>query len=202
MLLHTADVHKATFNALRNRIAPNIELDHIVRSDWLTMARKNGISEDLKKQIAELISARSYPVLCTCTSIGEAAENAGALRIDRPMMEAAASTDGPILLTYALESTAQLSLELLKTACASKGHSGEIFPFLISDAWSLFEAGETTQFCSMIAKNIREKLQEIPHVTSVILAQASMASAASLLTDLPQHVYNSPESAFRAAVRP
>ena len=40
-LIHTADVHRATFSALKDRIAPELELVQHVRTDWLDRARKN-----------------------------------------------------------------------------------------------------------------------------------------------------------------
>ena len=39
ILLHTADVHIATFNRLRDEIAPAARIEHIVRPDWLARAR-------------------------------------------------------------------------------------------------------------------------------------------------------------------
>lgn len=199
-LLHTADVHKATFDALRDRIAPNVALTHIVRPDWLETARNQGITEALRQEIAQVVSAAPEVVLCSCTSIGSIAEHAGAIRVDRPMMELAASTAGPILLAYALESTAKPSLELLKEACIAKGHSGAIIPLLVPDVWSLFETEQKERFYSAIAKAISDKLREVPEITSVVLAQASMAPVGDLLTGLPPKVLNSPEAAFRAAL--
>lgn len=199
-LLHTADVHIATFDALRDQIAPDVALAHIVRPDWLETARNAGITDTLRAEIVHTVSTAPDGVLCSCTSIGAAAENAGAIRIDRPMMELAASISGPILLVYALESTAKPSLELLKETCSAKGHSGEIIPFFVPDVWQFFEAGKTSYFYAEIAKAIREKLQENPKTTCVVLAQASMAPTATLLTDLHRQVLSSPETAFRAAL--
>lgn len=199
-LLHTAEVHKATFDALRDRIAPDVELEHIVRPDWLDTARNDGISDALHQQIAESIAAAPNRVLCSCTSIGETAEKSGAVRIDRPMMEAAAAIEGPILLVYALESTAAPSRALLDEACDAVAHQGGVEMLFVEAAWPHFETGNTTQFYSEIAKAIRGALRLQPETASVVLAQASMASAANLLTDLPQTVLSSPETALRAAL--
>lgn len=85
-LIHTADVHRATLSALRNRIAPEAELVQHVRTDWLDRARKHGVRQGLIDEMAELIHAAPGPVVCTCTTLGDAAAALGATRIDAPMM--------------------------------------------------------------------------------------------------------------------
>lgn len=199
-LLHTAEVHKTTFDNLRDRIAPEVELEHIVRPDWLESARKDGLTETLEADISSIISSAGNRVLCSCTSIGQVAEKSGAIRIDRPMMEAASKIGGPILLVYALQSTATSSLQLLQEACEKPTSRNEIHTLWVADAWHHFEAGDMTKFASTIATETRQKLHSVPETTSVVLAQASMAGAALLLTDIPQTVFTSPETALRAAM--
>lgn len=87
-LFHTADVHRITFDKLAQRIAPDAELTHVVRSDWLDRAQ-GGIDRDLSEEIQSAISAVPN-ALCTCTTIGLVARAAGALRVDWPMMQEAA----------------------------------------------------------------------------------------------------------------
>ncbi|MDF1857232.1 hypothetical protein [Pseudooceanicola sp.] len=48
-------------------------------------------------------------MICTCTTLGPAAEATGTTRIDRPMMQAA----GRIVMAYALDSTLAPSRDLL-----------------------------------------------------------------------------------------
>ena len=64
-LFHTADVHVATFDAL----APEADLTHVVRTDWLERAQ-TGVDAALRQEIAEAIRAAEGPSLCTCTTIG------------------------------------------------------------------------------------------------------------------------------------
>ncbi|WP_306419486.1 hypothetical protein [Parasedimentitalea maritima] len=110
-LFHTAHVHVDTFNTL----APDAELDHTVREDWLARAQ-DGIDEVLATEIASAIQAADGPVLCSCTTIGEVAEAAGATRIDWPMMQESAKIGGPVLMVYCLDSTAEPSEALLRRA--------------------------------------------------------------------------------------
>lgn len=197
-LLHTAEVHRASFDALAARIAPEARLTHLVRPDWLTRARA-GINADLAAEIADTIRATAGPVLCTCTTLGAIAAAAGALRIDAPMMAQAARTGGPVLMAYCLDSTRAASRDLLSAAFAAEGTAAEIHPLDLGALWPLFEAGETESFHRSIAARITEALSATPDIACVVLAQASMAGAAAHLeTTVP--VLSSPETALRAAL--
>ena len=199
-LLHTAEAHRATFEALRDRIAPEMALHHVVRPDWLRRAQ-DGIDAALTAEITEAVRSAQGPVISTCTTIGEVAEAAGAMRIDEPMMRAAAQTGGPILMVHALDSTAAPSLALLERAIAASGRAQDVRSLSLSAFWPLFEAGETGAFHAALAGGIRDALQDLPDTGCVVLAQASMAGAAPLLQDTPLPVLSSPELAFRTALK-
>ena len=197
-LIHTATLHEATFNTLRDRLAPGAELQHVTRPEWLDRARAGDdtVSEDL----AHTIAKAPGPTLCTCTTLGEAAESLGALRIDWPMMQAAAQTGGAIMLAYALDSTFQPSLALLDRALQATGTRQIVHPLPLTQYWPLFEAGQTDAFTSVIAGEIRQAAMTLPKLSCVVLAQASMAPAAERLTDMRVPVLASPELALRAAL--
>lgn len=197
-LLHTASVHRATFDALAAKVAPNVQLDHHLREDWLATIRAQGETPDLRAQMASFFVEAGPSTLCTCTSLGGIAAELGALRIDAPMMEEAAKRDGGILLVYVLQSTAAPSLALLQSACEQAGHSGPIETLFVADCWPLFEAGETTRFYQAITDKIRGHKRD--EIETIVLAQASMAPAAEPLADLPQAILNAPELALRAAL--
>jgi len=189
-LFHTAQVHCETFNAL----APDANLDHTVREDWLARAQ-DGIGTVLASEISAAIQAADGPVLCSCTTIGEVAEAAGATRIDWPMMQEAVRIGGPVLMAYCLDSTAEPSEALLRRSF------GESDPQLIclklEQHWPLFEAGDSDAFASALATDIKAALEQ-NQFSCVVLAQASMAGAAKVLrelTDVP--VLASPEIAVR-----
>lgn len=198
-LIHTADVHRATFSALKDRIAPELELVQHVRTDWLDRARKNGVRQGLVDELSELIHAADGPVICTCTTLGEAAASIGATRIDAPMMDKAAEIGGPILMVYALESTYEPSLALLESALQQAGEKTEVMPLFIGQFWPLFEAGEVEAFTACVAGAVRDAVAH-NKVGCVVLAQASMASAAPMLANLEVPVLASPEIALRAAL--
>ena len=198
-LLHTAEAHVQTFEALRAALAPTMELKHKVRSDWLDRAQ-SGLTEDLLAEVAASVAEARGPVICTCTTIGPAAEAAGAMRIDWPMMQTAARIGGPIVMAYALDSTWAPSLALLERALAHEDRKAVVHPLALTQYWPLFEAGETQGFTAVIAGEIRQVLASGKDVACVVLAQASMAGAAALLADLPVPVLSSPDLALRHAL--
>lgn len=198
-LLHTAAAHRTTFEALRDRIAPGMPLRHEVRADWLARAQR-GMGPDLRAEIAQAVRDAGGPVICTCTTLGPAAEAAGAIRVDWPMMQAAAHIGGPVLLAHALSSTRAPSLELLKRALAAAGREAAVRPLALTEHWPLFEAGEVDAFDAAVADAIRQAVRGGGETGCVVLAQASMAGAAPLLADLGAPVLASPELALRAAL--
>ena len=200
ILLHSSPAHIPTFDALRDRLAPDLALDHRVREDWLTEARSEVPSPSLTADITAEIHSADGPVLCTCTTLGEIAAEAGALRIDAPMMAEAASVGGAVLMAYALDSTRAPSLTLLQDAMDAAQNNAPIHPLGLTRHWPLFEAGDTSGFAQAIADDIRRHYAALPFSSVIVLAQASMAPAAEMLADLPIPVLTSPETAFRAAL--
>lgn len=198
-LLHTAEVHRATFDALRDRIAPGLTLHHVVRPDILSRAKED-ISEGLAIEIAQEIHRHSTLVLCTCTTIGPLAEAAGALRIDAPMMQAAAETGGPVLMVYCLDSTRAPSLALLTRALHSAANLHPIHALPLLSLWPLFAGDNQDDFARSIARETRKYLTQHPDITAIVLAQVSMVGAAQHLAELGPTVLTSPEPALRAAL--
>lgn len=182
-LLHSSPVHVATFDALRDRIAPDTPLFHVVREDLLERARTEGITPEIEAATTALIRVASGPVLCTCTTLGEVAEAAGALRIDRPLMQAAAETGGKVLLAEEM---------------AKAGNPAKTRPLSLASAWPRFEAGDHDAFAQAVARGIRHAITD--DTACIVLAQASMGPAATLLADTGLPVLTSPEIALRAAL--
>lgn len=198
-LLHTSPVHIAPFKALAKRIAPEVELIQVVREDWLKQARKHGLRQSLIEEVAETVHKSKGTVICTCTSLCPAAESAGAIRIDGPMMQEASRIGGPILVVFALESTRKPTMELMNSALLAADQEAEVVPLFLGEFWPLFEAGETEAFIACITTAVRHAVAD-HNIACVTLAQASMAPAAERLTDLGIPVLTSPEMAFRAAL--
>lgn len=191
-LLHTAQVHVARFDALRDRIAPGAVLAHIVAPDWLEDARRDGITPALTDRLRDAIDGADGPVICTCTTLGDTAERLGAIRIDRPLMREAARIGGRVAMAYALSSTLDPSRALF---AAEAGRDPDLMIDLTAH-WPLFEGGDEQGFERAIADGIRQAIAG-QQIDAVVLAQASMAGAADHLGDLGIPVLASPELALR-----
>ncbi|OIQ37850.1 MAG: hypothetical protein BM558_12655 [Roseobacter sp. MedPE-SW] len=192
-LFHTAQIHVATFNAL----APQAELTHVVREDWLERAQ-GGIDAELEREIKATLQAVKDPVLCSCTTIGEVAEAAGATRIDWPMMQQAVQIGGPVLLAYCLDSTLEPSSALLRRAFLDANLPADFLALDLTALWPLFETGDTQAFAEAIASAITTEVKARPDIAAVVLAQASMRearAACNLHLEIP--VLASPEIALQ-----
>jgi hypothetical protein len=193
-LFHTSATHILRFDTIRDRLAPDIQLNHVVRTDWLDRAR-GGIDKRLRTEIMDAVGTARGPVLCSCSTIGGIAAEAGAIRIDQPMMQAAADIGGRILVAYCLMSTATPTLELLYECL--DGRAADIHSLPLPHLWALFESGDTEAFEQSIAAEVDVWAGKNGTPDVVVLAQASMSGAQEFATvDCP--ILTSPETAFRA----
>lgn len=207
-LLHTAEVHVATFRRLLEELAPEAEQSHVVHADWLAEAREGGLTAPLRERVTGFLAdqaAANDAVLCTCSTLGPLAdelarERGNVLRIDRPLMQRAAEHDGTILVALCLESTLAPTLDLLGAAFAEKGRPLDHRVALCREAWPRFEAGDMEAFGRAIADEVRDACRGLEHCGCVVLAQASMAVAEAHLADLGVPVYSSPRLAAEALV--
>jgi len=194
-LVHTAQVHVARFDALRDAIAPDVTLIHVVRADLLDRARQAGVTDLLAAElISELGDGRT---ICTCTTFGPVAEAAGAIRIDRPMIDTAAQLGGTVLLVVVLESTVDACHAALTQSIGKAGTDTKVEVLLIPEVWHLFEAGDNAAFAEEIAERVNDRLSD--H-SGVVLAQVSMTDAAALIRH--ETVLTAPELALRFALSP
>jgi Asp/Glu/hydantoin racemase len=194
--LHTADVHIATFHALAAE--RGLQDVHLVDATLLADARAHGVDASLEARLAgrlrELAARGPDVIVCTCSSLSGYAERIAlpmpVLRVDRPMAEAAVATGGRIAVVATVTSTLAPTRDLL-LECAPDADV-EMAPCL--DAAALFDAGDQDGYLRAIAAHVRTLDADV-----IVLAQASMAGAADLLTDLTVPVLSSPRPAVDRA---
>jgi hypothetical protein len=209
LCLHTADVHVATFGKRYAEMAPDVEVVQAVRADWLADARREGITEKLSSDVLKFlrVAAQSHDaVLCSCSTLGPIAEAAHAdaaniIRIDTPLMQAAAAHDGTALVAFCLESTRAPTVALLASTYARLGVEPRFEVLLCADAWPFFERGDTDGFATAIAASVRRAAVDVPDLGCIVLAQASMAVAVPRLADMTVPVYASPRLAVTATLQ-
>ncbi len=206
--LHTSPVHVATFSSLVAALAPGLTANHEVREDLLTLARELGPDhpEVVSRTRAAMLAASragASVVVCTCSSVGGAAEGTdtggrfAAMRVDRAMADAAVASGGTVLVAAALESTLEPTEALLKSSAARARRDVTIRTVVAPGAWALFEAGRDAEYFDSIARAARACL---PGPRVVVLAQASMQGAVARLADLGVPVLASPALGVQAVV--
>jgi hypothetical protein len=205
--LHTAAVHVQTFDALLRELSPQTRARHVVREDLLETAQSQGAdAPPVKQAVLEAIQAMGAApdcvVLCTCSTIGGAAERAGVeagiqvQRVDRAMADRAVAAGPNIVVAAVLESTLDPTESLIRESASRSGIDCSLTRLIIGDAWPLFQRGEFDAYLQHIAGALRT----VGNCDVVVLAQASMAGAAELCADSDVPVLASPRPGLEAAL--
>jgi len=196
--LHTAAVHIDTFTGLFDAAAPDAKITHVVREDLLADAQKNGAENVRDATVAAMQELQSADaILCSCSTLGplvDAMASDKIVRIDRPVMVAAARHGARPILALCLESTRDASLALLIEAGGA-----QMTPtvHLCDGAWPFFEAGDMDGFAKAIAASLTPVA---PGHDCIVLGQASMRVAEPALAHLGLPVLSSPALAVQAAI--
>ncbi len=206
-LIHTAEVHVATFDQLIDAAAPsNVRVEHVVDAELLARARTFGVDDPgvcagTRAALERLSSAGADIIVCTCSTIGGLAEvlpsPVRVLRVDRPMAAEALVSAETIAVVVALESTLEPTLGLLFEEAKRAHRSPRVVSATCLEAWALFESGDSAGYANAIADYVNALPADID---TVVLAQASMLSALTLIDQTSRRVFASPPSAVKAAL--
>jgi aspartate/glutamate racemase len=189
---------------------------HMADPLLLQTALREGVTDwilrEVDSHVRQLAERGACAVLITCSSIGAAAAHAQTavgipvFRIDAPMAKQAvelatqAGAGGRVAVLAALDSTVEPTLALLEETAANARANVRFQAEVVAGAWEARTNGAEERANSLIATAIERVADQ---ADAVVLAQASMAQAATLAsTAVP--VLTSPESgiaAFIAAVQ-
>ncbi|MFE4665017.1 aspartate/glutamate racemase family protein [Streptomyces sp. NPDC056716] len=202
-LLHTSPIHVPVFDALRDEDHPGLVLRHLVDEDLLDRARREGpdaVTGEVRAVVARAVADGARAVLCTCSTIGGAAEAFAApvpvLRVDRPMAAAAVAAGPRITVLATVESTLGPTAALIDEERRRAGRPGSLDVRLVEGAWECFGAGDPVGSARLVAA----AADAVTDADVIVLAQASMAPAARLTTtNVP--VLSSPRPGLSAAAR-
>ena len=206
--MHTAAAHESVFGELISEIAPELKLRHVVDESLLADARAAGwIGPDLDERIGRaMFSAASTGagvVVCTCSTIGGAAERSGdghdliTQRVDRAMADAAVQLGPKVLIAATLDSTLAPTRKLLDDSADRLGVSVSCRELLVENAWPHFEKSAHKAYVGAIEDAVTAN---IDGMDVVVLAQASMAEAGERCRSLPVPVLSSPRPGVEAAI--
>jgi hypothetical protein len=204
--LHTAQAHVETFDNIFSQLDQSIELVHRVEPDLLSRARSEGLDAVRDTVHAILASlSKSDAVVCTCSTLGPLADEVSAslrhvIRVDRPMMEKACQDGENIVVAICLDSTRDATLALLMGCAADLGKTISPRVVLCETAWKHFEAGAMEDYARDIANTVRADVLTRPDTDCIVLAQASMRVAESLLGSTGIPVRSSPMLAAERSI--
>jgi hypothetical protein len=160
-----------------------------VREDLLADAQTEGADSPplvarIRQAMGDAGASGASVVVCTCSTIGGAAEDADlsggatSIRIDRAMADEAVRRGGKVLLVAALQSTVAPTVALLRSSADRLSVYIEIDPLVVADAWPHFKAGRHGDYAAAIVDAI---VRADAKAEAIVLAQASMAPAAERL---------------------
>ncbi|RYZ07365.1 MAG: hypothetical protein EOO73_11960 [Myxococcales bacterium] len=182
-----------------------MRIRHLVREDLLAQAMADGkvtaqTERSTQAEVVRLVQEGADVVLCTCSTLGDAAEatevpSARVLRVDRPMAERAVALGRPILLVAATPTAMATATALLHEV--SQPPRPTVRELMCRAAWERFQAGDHAGYASALAQQASDQA----HPGDVIvMAQASMSSAAALILRSDVDVLTSPELGVRRAL--
>jgi Asp/Glu/hydantoin racemase len=192
--IHTSPVLVPTFAQLAGELLPEVSVFHMVDESLIKNTIKAGhLTKLTARRVLSLIEsaeqAGAEAVMVTCSSIGQAVTQSRhfidvpVLRIDEAMAEAAVAKGTRIGVAATLRTTLDPTLELLQATARQGDKSIETVPCLCEGAFDAVINGQPDRHDSLV-KDALQKLMKTVDV--VVLAQASMASAASVVdVDVP-----------------
>jgi hypothetical protein len=209
-LLHTVPALAGTFDALIADAVPGANREHVVDAWMLETAIAEGVTPAVRERVAShlrhLAESGADAILVTCSSIGEAAEEAAAalgipvVRVDAAMAAEAArlaadavpaeggeSREGSAARIAVLATnTATLgpTTRLIEREAAAQGIAAVVTATVVEGAAAARAAGDQATHDRLIAQAVRDAAApEAPDAGAeaasvLVLAQASMAPAA------------------------
>jgi len=184
--LHTGAVVIAPVMQLAREVLPDAStvnyLDDKIVADLADSERAASVPDRITDLVKAAQSAGADVVMLTCSSISQLAAPISAavgipvLRIDEAMADAAVRTGDRIGVLATLPTTCAPTLALIRERAQLAGRAPEIVSEVIEGAFAAVSSGDRDTHDRLVAAAIERIAAE---VDVIVLAQASMASAAS-----------------------
>lgn len=212
--LHTVPVLADRFDALVGAQAPDVERIHIADAWMLETAIRAGVTDAVRSRVAahltHLAETGADAVLVTCSSIGEAAEEAAralsipVVRVDQAMATdavarataAAFTRPGAPVVAVLATNTATLgpTTRLIERAASEAGSELVVSAAVVEGAVAARNDGRPEEHDRLIADAVSAAARD---ASVIVLAQASMAAAAERAS-VPIPVLTSPAGGVQA----
>ncbi|GAA4489757.1 aspartate/glutamate racemase family protein [Microbacterium panaciterrae] len=183
--LHTGAVNIAPFGELAGELLPGVTvvnyLDDRIVADLGDADRAASVPERVNDLVRAAAAGGADAVMLTCSSISELAEPAAAaagipvLRVDEAMADAAVRTGRRIRVLATLATTCRPTMALIEERAALANAQPELTSEVIEGAFAAVSTGDRATHDRLVRAAIG---RAAAHADVVVLAQASMASAA------------------------
>lgn len=209
VFLHTSPVHIATFDALRDRFAPDLGIRHVVREDLLERAvTQGGVTAEIEAAanaaLTDAMTEGAEIIVCTCSTLGALAEAFDAdapipvMRIDRPMADNAVMLGNHIAVCGAISTALVSTMDLMHSSARDMDRANvTIIDHLFASSWKYFQHGDIAAYHREVARGLRGAALT---ADLIVLAQASMHGAVAYCPEISIPIWSSPETGFRAAL--
>lgn len=209
VFLHTSPVHIATFDALRDRFAPDLGIRHVVREDLLERAvTQGGVTAEIEAAanaaLTNAMTEGAEIIVCTCSTLGALAEAFDAnapipvMRIDRPMADNAVMLGNHIAVCGAISTALVSTMDLMHSSARDMDRANvTIIDHLFASSWKYFQHGDIEAYHREVARGLRGAALT---ADLIVLAQASMHGAVAYCPEISIPIWSSPETGFRAAL--
>ncbi len=205
-LLHTVTSLPAVFADLIRTELGEVDAVNMVDETLLRDTIDHGMLPRIRDRVADYAGfaeeSGASAMLVTCSSIGEAAEEARAAvsipvyRVDEPMAAEAVGAGARIGVLATLSATLGPTRDLLRREAGDRGEKREIQESVCPGAFEALRSGDTARHDEIVSAEAARLSTE---VDVLVLAQASMARAIGGLPEhrLPVPVLTSPRSGVR-----
>ena len=191
--LHTGAVNIAPFGGLAAELLPGATvvnyLDDKIVADLGDAERAASVPGRIEDLVRAAAAGGADAVMFTCSSISELAAPAAAaagvtvLRVDEAMADTAVRAGERIRVVATLPTTCRPTLALLEERAALAGVSPELSSEVVEGAFEAIVSGDRETHDRLVSAAIVRGAAE---ANVVVLAQASMATAAEAVTvDVP-----------------
>ncbi|MFK4762811.1 aspartate/glutamate racemase family protein [Microbacterium sp. ZW T5_45] len=191
--LHTGAVVIPPVAELAGRLIPDAAtvnyLDDKIVADLADPDRASSVEIRLEDLVRAAQSAGADAVMLTCSSISGYAAELGSrvgipvLRIDEAMTDQAVATGSRIAVIATLPTTLAPTLALIAERAALAGAAPEVISEVVDGAFAAVSGGDRPRHDELVGAAIQRLATQ---ADVVVLAQASMASAAASVTvDVP-----------------
>ena len=207
--VHASPEHVDLFGFLVRAIDPSVKVEHVEREQLLADAQLVGPDDPLliarvHATMTEAASSGASVVVCTSSTIGGSAERTPGhgrfvpLRIDRAMADRAVKLGPKVLVVAALARTLAPTAKLLEESAAALGTKVEFENLVVEGAWAHFLLGHRTAYVDTVVTAVAAAARHTANV--IVLAQASMSSAAEALSGLGIEILSSPRLGVQSLV--